>query len=261
MFCKMNKVFLFGIILILFSCQRGQVSDYTTYLNHNDTVKYVGKEECRMCHSEIYDSYMQTGMGQSLHFATKEHSSLANSQMHTIHDSIKNLSYQPFWKNDSLYLKEFRLNGKDTIHLLIQKVTYKIGSGQHTNSHLFSANGYIHQMPYTYYTQGSIADLPPGFEKGNNTRFSREIGLECMSCHNAYPEHESGSLNKYSSIPSGIDCERCHGPGEVHVKQKLARHLIDTSKYIDYSIVNPAKLPIDLQFDVCQRCHLQGLQF
>ena len=29
-------------------------------------------------------------------------------------------------------------------------------------------------------------------------------------------------------------------------------------KYIDYSIVNPSKLPLDLQFDICQRCHLQG---
>ena len=34
--------------------------------------------------------------------------------------------------------------------------------------------------------------------------------------------------------------------------------MVDTSYEIDYSIVNPAKLPIDLQFDVCQRCHLQG---
>ena len=99
-----------------------------------------------------------------------------------------------------------RLKGKDTTHQLIQKVTYKIGSGHHTNSHLFEVNGYVHQMPYTYYTQGKIADLPPGFEKGNNTRFSREIGIECMSCHNAYPQHTKGSLNKYERIPSGIDC-------------------------------------------------------
>ena len=253
-----NIVITLFSTLLLFACQRGEVSNYTQYLNHNDTVKYVGKQECRVCHAEIYDSYMQTGMGQSFHFATKEHSALTTSEMPLIHDSIKNLSYQPFWKNDSLYLKEFRIKGRDTTHLLIKKVNYKIGSGQHTNSHLFEINGYVHQRPYTYYTQSAIADLPPGFEKGNNTRFSREIGLECMSCHNAYPNHVEGSLNKYNSIPSGIDCERCHGPGEVHVKQKLAGHIIDTSKYIDYTIVNPAKLPLDLQFDVCQRCHLQG---
>ena len=254
----MRNVVVFFFAILLFACQRGEVSTYTEYLNHNDTVKYVGKQQCRACHTEIYDSYIQTGMGQSFHFATKEHSSLADSKMPLIHDSIKNLTYQPFWKNDSLYLKEFRLKGNDTIHILIKKVNYKIGSGQHTNSHLFEINGYVHQMPYTYYTQDNIADFPPGFEKGNNTRFSREIGLECMSCHNAYPNHAEGSLNKYNSIPSGIDCERCHGPGEVHVKQKLAGHIIDTSKYIDYTIVNPARLPLDLQFDVCQRCHLQG---
>lgn len=254
----MRKIFWFCFSLILFSCNRGEVSNYTSYLNHNDTVKYVGKEECRTCHIDIYDSYMQTGMGKSFHFATKENSALTNSDMYIIHDSIKNLSYQPFWKNDSLYLKEFRVKNGDTTHKLIKKITYKIGSGHHTNSHLFEINGYVHQMPYTYYTQDSLADLPPGYENGKNSRFSREIGLECMSCHNAYPIHESTSINKFESIPNGIDCERCHGPGEAHIKQKLAGNIIDTSKFIDYSIVNPGKLPTDLLFDVCQRCHLQG---
>jgi len=113
-------------------------------------------------------------------------------------------------------------------------------------------------MPMTYYTQKKKWDLPPGFENGINTRFTRKIGLECISCHNAYPNLIIGSENKYQSMPSGIDCERCHGPGSIHVKQRQNGSKIDTSKYIDYSIVNPAKLPIDEQFDVCQRCHLQG---
>jgi tetratricopeptide (TPR) repeat protein len=42
------------------------------------------------------------------------------------------------------------------------------------------------------------------------------------------------------------------------VQQRSAGTKIETSKYIDYSIVNPGKLSIDRQFDVCQRCHLQG---
>jgi tetratricopeptide (TPR) repeat protein len=79
-----------------------------------------------------------------------------------------------------------------------------------------------------------------------------------MSCHNAYSNHVENSLNKYHSVPDGIDCERCHGPGEIHVKEKLSGNIIDTSKYIDYTIVNPAKLSTSLQFDICRRCHLQG---
>jgi predicted CXXCH cytochrome family protein len=137
-------------------------------------------------------------------------------------------------------------------------VNYIVGSGQHTNSHLKITNGYLSQMPMTFYTQKKRWDLPPGFENGVNTRFSRKIGLECMSCHNAFPEYVLGSENKYSSIGKGIDCERCHGPGSAHVAQRQTGSKIDTSKYIDYSIVNPAKLSIDAQFDICQRCHLQG---
>ena len=80
-----NIVIALFSTLLLFACQRGEVSNYTQYLNHNDTVKYVGKQECRVCHTEIYDSYMQTGMGKSFHFATKEHSALAVSVMPIIH--------------------------------------------------------------------------------------------------------------------------------------------------------------------------------
>ena len=60
-------------------------------------------------------------------------------------------------------------------------------------------------------------------------------------------------------MPTGIECERCHGPGEIHVLEKLAGNTVDTSKYIDYTIVNPTDLSRDLQMDLCQRCHLQGL--
>ena len=88
------------------------------------------------------------------------------------------------WKNDSLWLKEYRLFENDTVHIIDEKVDYIIGSDT-TPIHIYLCNGYVHQMPYTYYTQDKIFDLPPGFENGNNSRFDREIGTECMSCHNA----------------------------------------------------------------------------
>ena len=257
------RLILFPLIILIFSCNNENVSEYKElpdeiYLNHNDSVQYVGKETCKQCHSEIYNSFMQTGMGQSFSHATKTKSVLDENNNPLIYDENKNLYYQPIWKKDSLYIMEFRLDKNDTIHKLIQKIDFVIGSGQHTNSHIFSINGYLHQAPYTFYTQEGKGDLPPGYEDGNNSRFTREIGLECMSCHNAYPNHVENSINQYHSVPDGIDCERCHGPGEIHVQQKLSGNIIDTSKYIDYTIVNPAKLSSSLQFDICRRCHLQG---
>lgn len=228
------------------------------YLNHSDTAHYVGMHKCMLCHQDIYNTFIQTGMGKSFDHATKQKSA-ARFEKHTvIYDKYSDFYYHPFWDGDSMKIMEFRLKGKDTIFQRIEKVDYIIGSGQHTNSHIQSVNGYLNQMPMTFYTQKQEWDLPPGFEGGFNTRFSRKIGLECMSCHNTLPGFVEGSENKFSSVPEGVSCERCHGPGSIHVQQRSTGSRVDTSKYIDYSIVNPGKLPIDLQFDVCQRCHLQG---
>ena len=65
-------------------------------------------QECRKCHVEIYDSYIKTGMGKSFNYAIKEHSALCNSKMEVVYDSVLNLNYLPFWKNDSLIKSIFQ---------------------------------------------------------------------------------------------------------------------------------------------------------
>lgn len=228
------------------------------YLNHDSSVKYVGIETCRSCHPSIYNSFIQTGMGQSFNIASRQKSAAEFSEHTVVYDKSSDMSYHPFFKNDSMYIMEFRLENRDTIYKRIEKVDYIIGSGQHTNSHMMNVSGYIYQLPLTWYAQKKKWDLPPGFENGNNVHFNRAIGIECMSCHNALPGFVENSLNKFKSVPRGIDCERCHGPGSLHVKEKLAGKIIDTANAIDYTIVNPKKLSFERQTDVCQRCHLQG---
>lgn len=229
------------------------------FLNLQDSVKYVGMDMCKSCHGDIYNSYMETGMGQSFGLATREKSA-ATFEPHTaVYDTANNLYYHPYWQNDSMYVREYRVTDGDTMHSRIQHVSYVIGSGHHTNSHLYNVNGFVFQAPITFYTEDKYWDMAPGFEGGFNSRFSRVIGHECMTCHNGLPEFVDGSVNKYKQVPVGIDCERCHGPGELHVKDKLAGILVDTTKEADYTIVNPRRLSKDLQMSLCQRCHLQGV--
>ena len=241
-----------SILFIFISCT-SKVEPYTDYLNHNDTVKYVGIESCMACHYDIYETYIQTGMGQSMSLATKENSEAIFSHSSLLKDTFNQLTYHPFWEDSLLKIKEIHAFNQRT-----EIAEYIVGSGHHTNSHLWDENGYVHQMPFTYYTQDGKLDFPPGFENGFNSRFSRTIGLECMSCHNAMPDFVIGSENKFDKVPHGIDCERCHGPGELHVQRMMSGEIVDTSKHIDYSIVNPKKLSLELQFQICMRCHLQG---
>src|SRR5262249_26892092 len=157
----------------------------------NDTVKYVGMQTCRNCHVNIYETFIQTGMGQSWDHATEKKSSATFDSHAIVYDPYKNFYYRPFWRDSSLYIMEFRLEGVDTVYKRTEKISYIVGSGQHTNSHIWDVNGYLYQTPLTYYTQKGIWDLPPGFEDGMNTRWNRIISIECMNCHNMYPQFDT----------------------------------------------------------------------
>ena len=248
-------------VLLLTLCRQTDESESpeSLYASLKDSVGYVGMETCRGCHQNVFESFHQTGMGQSFDAATRAKSAAKYGPHVMVYDSSSNFYYKPFWRNDTLMVKEFRLDGTDTIHKRTEAIAYIIGSGQHTNSHMVNFDGYVYQAPITFYTQKGVWDMAPGFEGGHNSRFSRLINMECLTCHNTFPTPVPGSINKYSAIPHGISCERCHGPGAAHVKAKLAGEIVDTSKYIDYTIINPADLSTDLQMNLCQRCHLQGV--
>ena len=257
------SIFLLIILLALFytnifaNSNSKSSKDTGYFLNINDTVDYVGMETCKGCHSDKHSTFVHTGMGKSFDLASLSKTSGNFKQNQPVYDINRDLYYYPFWENSKLFIQEYRLLKKDTIHSRTEEISHIIGSGQHTNSHFWSDNGFVYQAPLTYYTQKGKWDLPPGFEV-SNTSFHRKIDIECMSCHNGIPKVNSESVNLFEKIPLGIDCERCHGPGELHVNEKRNGILVDTRKMADRTIVNPKRLPFSLQIDICQRCHLQG---
>jgi tetratricopeptide (TPR) repeat protein len=228
------------------------------YLGHSPDAHYVGKQECKACHADKFDTFIQSEMGRSFKPARLSLSTAKFEGVKPVYDAQSDFYYLPFHRGEDLFLKEFRLRGRDTVYQRIEKLAYIVGSGQHTHSHMIAENGYVFQAPLTWYAQEGRWDLPPGFEGGHNSRFGRTIELECMTCHNAMPEFEAGSDNRFVKIPDGIDCERCHGPGSAHITEKASGSQAHMMDGIDYSIVHPGKLPLDRQFDLCQRCHLQG---
>lgn len=254
--------FFFGALaLALVFCTRDlpdRAVPTDTYKNLSPGVAYVGMQTCKSCHGNVHSTFIHTGMGRSFDRATREKTDAKFGAHAVVYDEASDLYYHPFFRDSQMYVLEYRLEGLDTVHQRLEKIDYIVGSGQHTNSHMVDFNGYLYQAPVTYYTQEDRWDMAPGF-RGDNIRFSRLLSAECITCHNHLPEQVPGSMNKYVKMPTGIECERCHGPGEIHAREKLAGEIVDTSKFIDYSIVNPRDLSRDLQMDLCQRCHLQGI--
>jgi tetratricopeptide (TPR) repeat protein len=143
-------------------------------------------------------------------------------------------------------------------HELRRKVDYVVGSGNNNRTYLASENGYINEMPVTWYSEKAIWDLSPGYNR-SNMRFNRPVVAECMHCHNSYNAFEEFSVNRYTgTITEGISCERCHGPGQLHVDKQMASADELNRTGVDRTIVNPAHLSAELQMDVCLQCHLQG---
>lgn len=230
----------------------------TAYRNHGPEAAYVGRDVCGTCHPDKLQTFEHSQMGQAFKPASATKSIANFDDPAPIYDDERDLYYQPFRRGEALFVKEYRLADGDTVHQRTEQIDYIVGSGHHTNSHMRAVNGYLYQVPVTWYAQDAKWGLAPGFQGGNSSRFSREIEIECMACHNGTPEFNEASANQYLMLPDGIDCEKCHGPGSLHVEEKRAGIMVDTSQAVDYSIVNPARLPVDLQYDVCRRCHMQG---
>jgi len=133
---------------------------------------------------------------------------------------------------------------------------YATGSGTAGYTYFAEQNGRYYQLPLSWYVQPSTWDFNPGYAE-NNQRFDRVLNNRCAFCHNSYPEPVAFSQRKYGRVLQPIGCERCHGPGQRHVEERLADP--EMAGAIDYSIVNPAHLPLDRQLDVCQQCHLPGV--
>ena len=171
-FKNSNTLFLFTFLVSLsfFNCN-SDISDTNSitkketskYLNHGDSANYVGMNTCKLCHQSIYNSFIKTGMGKSFDLASKSKSS-ADFSKPDIYDKIADLHYKSYWNKDSLYINEFRIQKNEPLYSRKEQVNFIIGSGQHTYSHLQINNGYLNQMPMTYYTQKKKWDLPPGFE-------------------------------------------------------------------------------------------------
>lgn len=243
------------IALQFASCRNGAVS----WENLTTDVKYTGPQACQSCHAEIFDSYRKTGMGRSWHRPSKSDVIEDFGPNASVFDPHSNFHYRPYWQGDSMYVLEYRLEGRDTVHRRAERVDYVVGSGHQTRSYVLERNGFLYEAPITWYVSRKIWDLSPGYHDGHNSRFDRALGTECVHCHNAYADPVPGTVNRYRRVPLGIDCERCHGPGALHVERMQRDEIVDVGKQPDYSIVNPAKLPVELQFDVCQQCHLQGV--
>ena len=136
-----------------------------------------------------------------------------------------------------------------------ERIAYAVGAGENGFSYLIDRDGYLFQAPLSYYSKIGKWDLSPAHEMG----FTRAIEEACIYCHAGLPQPVANRVGLYRQPAFqdlAIGCEKCHGPGELHVKARLAGEAIRAGG--DSTIVNPARLPSWLSDNVCMYCHEKG---
>ena len=221
-------------------------------------VRYVGSNVCKGCHLVIYQNFARTEMGNSTSLPHRLLDLGWLSQPVDIFNEKHNRHYQVFARDGKVYQSEYGLDdkGKETFRHT-EELAYVVGTGANGVTPIVRRGSYLFQAPISYYTARKAWDLSPNYEV-RDLGFSLPVTADCIGCHTGrtqpVPGREKDGLYGDPPIPElATGCENCHGPGELHMNERLAGKPAPLN--IDRSIVNPAKLSPWLADNICMNCH------
>jgi Cytochrome c554 and c-prime len=238
------------------------ISD-SPYLNTRPGVEYVGTEVCRKCHASHDISFRRTGMGRSMAELDLSREPADGEFDH----SVSKRRYQIKRSGSQLWHRELLLTqGTDEVLLAEHPLKYVVGSGRHSRTYVVEIDGFLTESPATWYSSKKAWGVSPGYDGADQPGFARPVEENCLYCHTGRVEVQSGTVHKIRVVEAAISCERCHGPGALHVARHRPSPPIPlpgqergaVDDHIDHTIVNPAHLPRDRSEAVCQQCHLQS---
>jgi predicted CXXCH cytochrome family protein len=185
-----------------------------------DHGRYVGSVACKGCHEEVYARWIKTRMANVVR-DPKEHPdaitpdlSKPNPVFNFTKDDVA-LVYGSRWKQ-----RYFKKVGDDYFPLPVQWDV-------------------AHEVWRRYFVPDT-ADWWTAFYPADN--FQRPTGPLCDGCHSVNYDIKTKTVTEWN-----VGCERCHGPGEAHVKKPVRE-----------TVVNPGRFDYVHASDTCIQCHSQG---
>jgi hypothetical protein len=134
-----------------------------------------------------------------------------------------------------------------------------VGSGRKAQTYLYWKGDGVFQLPVSYFlTEHSWANSP--YYPPDSIWFGRAVAVGCFECHSSYIGTKAMlHKNFFEGTPQydraalvyGVDCERCHGPGAVHVAWQQAHPEDTVARYM----ARFAGLTRQQRLDVCAVCH------
>lgn len=225
------------------------------FRNAEPGVGYVGMKRCQSCHADEHASYAKTAHSQALakvDVSTEPPDGEFDDPHAGRHYRIYRHQGQ-LWHEESICTAS-----KESLVLADHPVQYVIGSGRFSRSYLVERDGFLFESPATWYAARPGWNLSPGFDK-TNAGLQRPVELRCLTCHAGRVEPVDRSPQKVTFHAQAVDCERCHGPGALHVARRESSDLsLAGLQGRDDTIVNPEHLDRQRREDICAQCHLHS---
>ena len=213
---------------------------------------YVGSESCKACHPENYHNFGQTAHANSFGPTDPE----GEPSGVRFSDASTGKHYEVKRENGRLIHREETLASNNEVLAVSEAaIAYTFGSGTHAKTYAFETDGFLVESPITWYHDTKSWGLSPGFDSPQHGSFERTIVSRCMYCHSGRIRSINENPKRFEIVEHAISCERCHGPGDAHVRfhENKASKIKKTDP-----IIHPGKLSRDAKEAICQQCHLQG---
>ena len=152
---------------------------------------YVDGAVCAGCHAEIAATYAETGMGRSFYRVTPETMAHLGDERSFRHER-SGREYVIREEDGRYYLRREEIGGGADFE---KEIHYVMGSGNNARTYLHQyPSGKVVELPLGWYSEnGGRLAMSPAFDQPIHGGFRREIGFECMGCHNGYPRIEPGA--------------------------------------------------------------------
>jgi predicted CXXCH cytochrome family protein len=251
-----------GIALLALLVYFGFSGTDTASAQRQSDSGYVDAATCSGCHAEIAAGYAETGMARSFAAATPAAMAHLNGETTFTHNKTGR-RYEIFQRDGAFFMRRHELTEDGSpVNVFEKRIDYVMGSGNHARTYLHQyANGKLTEMPVGWYAEkGGFLAMSPGFDSVSHRGFRRQIGFDCIGCHNGFSPGQVGAGDHRrdpvlpGKLAQGIDCQRCHGPGLAHVE--AAGKGADAAQ-VRAAIFNPRHASRDRQMDVCLQCHLE----
>jgi len=220
---------------------------------------FAGDSACAQCHRKESEFYALTPHARdSAPASAKTIIGKFTTGHNELHPSNPNLVLSMISAPDGFY--QSAVNLKDPQSRLAERFDIVIGSGRHGQSYLYWSEDLLYELPASYWTWNNQWVISPGFPAGE-VHFDRAIVPRCLECHASYFTSLPPPSNHYAkeSLVLGINCERCHRPGALHVARERSATPPPRGSH-DEAIVNPAHLAQDRQLDLCALCHAGAVE-